>query len=831
MKRMLFNATQPEELRVALVDGQRLYDLAIETFGREQKKSNIYKGKVTRVEASLEAAFIDYGAERHGFLPLREIARSNFLPSYNPGAGRSGIKDMLREGQEIVVQVEKEERGTKGAALTSFISLAGRYLVLMPNNPGAGGVSRRIEGEDRAEMRDALNSLTLPEDMGLIVRTAGVGKSAEELQWDLDYLLQLWKAIQGASDTRTAPYLIYQESNFVIRAIRDYLRKDISEILIDDEAVYNEAREFMQQVMPHNLVKVKLYADDVPLFSRFQIESQIESAFRREVRLPSGGAIVIDHTEALVSIDINSARATRGSDIEETALNTNLEAADEIACQLRLRDLGGLIVIDYIDMTPPRNKRLVEERLEEALKMDRARVQVGRISRFGLLEMSRQRLRSSLGESTRMMCPRCSGQGTIRSVESAALSTLRIIEEEALKENTARIIAQLPVNVATYLLNEKRQSVHSVEQRHHIGVILVPNASMQTPQYEIQRLRADDITADEGNAPSSYQLATIIQAPNEKMGAVQRPTPEEPAVKGLLPVPPPVAAATPAHATAVAGPGLLARLWQKLFGDSSTETPAKTTPAQRPGAAAARGRDKGRGRERNKARQEQHEGRKVREREQRERSSSQGAKQQRPTPPQQPAADSNAARKPETAPAVVARDTSPTPTFVTDAIEHETPGSTAAPERPRSGRRGRRGGRRRRQEGGSGSAAPSSTADIGGETIATARPPAVAPPTPASAASAEPSPATPARAAEPEHRPVVPAESLPVAPVRIAEAGHRPVASVPLPTQVPFPATIVPDLAATRPAFPLPEIQHHNPAPAANEPRENVHATHEHKPD
>lgn len=803
MKRMLFNATQPEELRVALVEGQRLYDLAIETFGREQKKSNIYKGRVTRVEASLEAAFIDYGAERHGFLPLREIARSNFLPSYNPGAGRSGIKDMLREGQEIVVQVEKEERGTKGAALTSFISLAGRYLVLMPNNPGAGGVSRRIEGEDRAEMRDALNSLTLPEDMGLIVRTAGVGKSAEELQWDLDYLLHLWKSIQGATGTRSAPYLIYQESNFVIRAIRDYLRKDISEILIDNEAVYNEAREFMQQVMPHNLVKVKLYEDDVPLFSRFQIESQIESAFRREVRLPSGGAIVIDHTEALVSIDINSARATRGSDIEETALNTNLEAADEIACQLRLRDLGGLIVIDYIDMTPPRNKRLVEERLEEALKMDRARVQVGRISRFGLLEMSRQRLRSSLGESTRMMCPRCSGQGTIRSVESAALSTLRIIEEEALKENTARIVAQLPVNVATYLLNEKRQSVHSIEQRHHIGVVLVPNASMQTPQYEIQRLRTDDIPADEANTPSSYQLATVVQAVSEKMGTMHRPTIEEPAVKGLLPMPPPVPVVHVQSSEAVAdGPGLLVRLWKKLVG-SDTPAVATATPAQRPKESAARGRDKGRGRERSKARQEQHEGRRVREREQRERT--QTAKTQRPATPQplqQPAQDRTAAHKPETPADTTPVQASPPPT--TEAVERE---AAATPERPRSGRRGRRGGRRRRPEGGASAPAPQSATGADEATV-TGQP------------AAERPPSAPLDAGQ-----------LPAAAAHPAEPVRKPVASAPLPIQAPFPAAVIPDLERSRPAFPLPGIQHHSPAPAATEPRESLHATPENKAD
>lgn len=780
MKRMLFNATQPEELRVALVDGQQLYDLDIETSGREQKKSNIYKARVTRVESSLEAAFVDYGAERHGFLPLREIARSNFLPSYNPAAGRTSIRDMLREGQEIVVQIEKEERGTKGAALTTFISLAGRYLVLMPNNPGAGGVSRRIEGDDRAELRDALNALTLPDDMGLIVRTAGVGKSVEELQWDLDYLLHLWKAIQEASGQRQAPYLIYQESNFVIRAIRDYLRKDISEILIDSETVYNEAREFMQQVMPHNLPRVKLYQDHVPLFSRFQIESQIESAYRREVRLPSGGAIVIDHTEALVSIDINSARATKGSDIEETALNTNLEAADEIARQLRLRDLGGLIVIDFIDMTPPRNKRLVEDRLEEALKMDRARVQIGRISRFGLLEMSRQRLRSSLGESTLMMCPRCSGQGTIRSVESAALSVLRIIEEEALKESTARIIAQLPVNVATYLLNEKRQAVNSIEQRHRISVLLIPHPSMQTPQYEIQRLRADDLGAEESVAPSSYQLAVPIEAPSEKMGAVQRPAPEEPAVKGLVPMPPPPAPVQAQARAAEVQPGLFARLWSKLVG--SEETTVTETAPVRPSAPAARGRDKGReggrGRERHKARQEQYEARRMREKG--------AARPPRPaTPVPPPVQEKVVERKEAVVEAPAARAPAP-------AVEGAREGVSA--ERPR-GRRGRRGGRRRRQEGGSAPQAPAASSEGA----------------PASAPAATPAftPAPPMTAAE-RHEP--PAAN-PVAPV--------PMAPVPLPTrepaQAPFPPLAAPVVERVRPVFPPPDIQPRIPA----EPREN----------
>ena len=482
MKRMLINATQQEELRVALVDGQSLYDLDIETPAKEQKKSNIYKGKITRVEPSLEAAFVNYGADRHGFLPLKEISRSYFKGQ--PEAGkRAKISELVKEGQEILVQVDKEERGNKGAALTTFISLAGRYLVLMPNNPRAGGVSRRIEGEDRSEIRDAMAVLTIPEGMGLIVRTAGVGKSHEELQWDLDYLLQLWAAIEEASNERAAPFLVYQESNIIIRAIRDYLRKDITEILIDSEEVYKKARDFISLVMPNNLNKVKFYDDSIPLFSRYQIEMQIESAFHRNVNLPSGGSIVIDHTEALVSIDINSARATKGANIEDTALNTNLEAADEIARQLRLRDLGGLVVIDFIDMMQSRNQREVENRMKEALKQDRARIQVGRISRFGLLEMSRQRLRPSLGESSQITCPRCNGQGTIRGVDSLALSILRIIEEEAMKDKTSRIIAQVPVAVGSFLLNEKRSIINSIENRHNINVTMVPNASMETPRF------------------------------------------------------------------------------------------------------------------------------------------------------------------------------------------------------------------------------------------------------------------------------------------------------------------------------------------------------------
>jgi len=473
MKRILVNATQPEELRVAIVDGQRLYDLDIEVPAREQRKANVYRGRITRVEPSLEAAFVDYGADRHGFLPLKEVARSYF--KQEPGKGRTSIKDLLSEGQELIVQVEKEERGTKGAALTTFVSLAGRYLVLMPNNPRAGGVSRRIEGEDRAELREALSNLAIPSGMGVIVRTAGVGRSTEELQADLDYLGQVWQAIEKAAGERPAPFLIYQESNIIIRALRDYLRDDIGEVIIDNPQVFEQAREFMQQVMPQSLSKLKVYEDTIPLFSRYQIESQIETAFCREVRLPSGGSVVIDHTEALTSIDINSARATGGADIEETAFNTNKEAAEEIARQLRLRDLGGLIVIDFIDMGPNKNQRQIENTLRDATKPDRARVQFGRISRFGLLEMSRQRLRPSLGEYSHVVCPRCSGQGSIRSVESLALSLLRLLEEEAMKERTGRIVARMPVEVASFLLNEKRTGIATLEARCSVGITVVPD--------------------------------------------------------------------------------------------------------------------------------------------------------------------------------------------------------------------------------------------------------------------------------------------------------------------------------------------------------------------
>lgn len=530
MKRMLINATQPEELRVALVDGQRLFDLDIESGAREQKKANIYKGRITRVEPSLEAAFVDFGAERHGFLPLKEISREYFKKSPE---GRINIKEVLSEGQEVIVQVEKEERGNKGAALTTFISLAGRYLVLMPNNPRAGGISRRIEGEERNELREALNGLNAPADMGLIVRTAGLGRSTEELQWDLDYLLQLWSAIKEASGERGAPFLIYQESNVIIRAIRDYLRQDIGEVLIDSIDAQEEALNFIRQVMPQYASKVKLYQDSVPLFNRFQIESQIETAFQREVKLPSGGSIVIDPTEALVSIDINSARATKGGDIEETALQTNLEAAEEIARQLRLRDIGGLIVIDFIDMTPAKNQRAVEERVREALEADRARVQVGRISRFGLLEMSRQRLRPSLGETRGIVCPRCNGQGIIRDVESLSLAILRLIEEEALKDRTAEVRARVPFQVAAFLLNEKRNAITKIELRTRARIFILPDDHLETPHFEVQRLRDDSPELVAGQ--TSYEMATVEHEEAQPVSSTRTLVRQEAAVKTVAP--------------------------------------------------------------------------------------------------------------------------------------------------------------------------------------------------------------------------------------------------------------------------------------------------------
>jgi ribonuclease E len=616
---MLFNATQQEELRVAIVEGQKLVDLDIESAAREQRKSNIYKAIITRIEPSLEAAFVDYGEERHGFLPFKEVARSYFRPGVD--VGRARIQDALTDGQDIIVQVEKDERGSKGAALTTFISLAGRYLVLMPNNPRGGGVSRRVEGEDRNELRDTIDQLQVPEGMSVIARTAAIGRSVEELQWDMNYLLQLWQAIDGAAkEPAQKPYLIYLESSLVIRAIRDYFQPDIGEILIDTEEIYEQAVAFMQTVMPANVAKVKLYRDDVPLFSRFQIEHQIESAYGRHVNLPSGGAIVIDHTEALVAIDVNSARATKGHDIEETAFRTNLEAAEEVARQLRLRDLGGLIVVDFIDMESQKNQREVENLFRDALRHDRARVQIGKISRFGMMELSRQRLQPSLEETAHISCPRCGGTGFIRGTESTALHVLRIIQEEAMKENTGAVHAQVPVDVASFLLNEKRAEIQKLEARIKVNIVLVPNAHLETPHYKVQRLKHDELNQME-HVPSSYEMVEQPEDP-QAIGKEAEPKKERPqaAVQGIVPdqpapvVPEPQprseaardsrAAATPALA-AMAAPeparsGFLGRLFGWLKSEKPADQPsAANEPSMRPARPQRPDRPRQESRERN----------------------------------------------------------------------------------------------------------------------------------------------------------------------------------------------------------------------------------------
>ncbi|OFU81891.1 Rne/Rng family ribonuclease, partial [Achromobacter xylosoxidans] len=599
MKRMLFNATHQEELRVAIVDGQKLIDLDIETAGREQRKGNIYKGVITRIEPGLEACFVNYGEDRHGFLPFKEVARSFFKEGVDVRTAR--IQDALREGQELIVQVEKEERGNKGAALTTFISLAGRYLVLMPNNPRGGGVSRRVEGEDRQELRDTMEQLELPQGMSIIARTAGIGRNVEELQWDLSYLLQLWTAIDGAARDNSAPILIYLESSLVIRAIRDYFSPEIGEILIDTDEIADQATAFMSVVMPDNVQRVKRYRDDIPLFSRFQIEHQIETAYSRTVQLPSGGAIVIDHTEALVSVDVNSARSTRGADIEETALRTNSEAADEVARQLRLRDLGGLIVIDFIDMEDSKNQRAVEQRLRDALHFDRARVQMGKISRFGLMELSRQRLRPALNEGSHITCPRCNGTGVIRDAESSALHVLRLLQEEAMKENTAAVHAQVPVDVATYLLNEKRADITKMEARLKVNLVLIPNKHLETPHHHIERLRHDDPRLEEVKTSFELVEAPATDAPWQPRESEIKARPEA-LVKGITPSQPapvstPAPAPAPAAAPAQSGGGLLKRLFGWLTGNSE---PAKTAPAAaqeetsaKRAASPARGKGRG----------------------------------------------------------------------------------------------------------------------------------------------------------------------------------------------------------------------------------------------
>ena len=595
MKRMLINATQPEEVRVALVDGQRLYDFDIESHGREQKKGNVYQAKVSGVEPSLGAAFVEFGSDRHGFLPAKEVswelsAKSDRTPQTDgqsrDGARAPSIADLISPGQQFLVQVDKEERGNKGAALTTFLSLAGRYMVLMPNNPRAGGISRRIEGEDREQLRESLSGLEIPDGMGVIIRTAGVGRSAEELQWDLDYLLQLWEAIRAAGKEQKAPALIYQENNIVLRAIRDYLRQDIGEVLIDSEEAFAEASQFIDKVMPSYQERIRFYSDDVPLFSRYQIESQIETAFLHEVKLPSGGAVVIDPTEALVAIDINSARATKGADIEETALTTNLEAAEEIARQFRLRDMGGLIVIDFIDMSSTKDQRAVENRLREAVAADRARIQIGRISRFGLMEMSRQRLRPSLAEMTTEICPRCAGQGRIHDIRSLALSILRVMEEESLKERSSIVRALVPLDVAAYLLNEKRGDVADIEKRTNTHLVIVPSANLETPHYDVQRIREDDAEAD--TEVLSYELADAvneIELPSARENG-RKPRPQEAAVKTMAPAQP---APTPQR------PGWLRRTLDNLFGTDSKEAPAR---ARRVGST-----DSGRERQRPENRQ------------------------------------------------------------------------------------------------------------------------------------------------------------------------------------------------------------------------------------
>ncbi len=672
MKRMLFNATQAEELRVAIVDGQKLVDLDIESAGKEQRKSNIYKGVITRIEPSLEAAFVDYGNERHGFLPFKEVSRVNFRPSEGVDISRARIQDVLKEGQELIVQVEKDERGNKGAALTTFISLAGRYLVLMPNNPRGGGVSRRIEGEERNELRDIMAQLDVPAGMSIIARTAGIGRTQEELQWDLSYLMQLWLAIESASQQQSGAFLIYQEGSLVIRAIRDLFQPDIGEILIDTEAIYDQAVQFMSHVMPGNVNKVKLYRDDVPLFSRFQIEHQIETAFSREVSLPSGGAIVIDHTEALVSVDVNSARATRGADIEQTAFNTNLEAAEEVARQLRLRDLGGLVVIDFIDMESTRNQREVENRLRDGLHYDRARVQMGKISRFGLLELSRQRLQPSLGETSHIGCPRCNGTGHIRGTESSALHILRILQEEAMKDSTTSVHAQVPVDVATFLLNEKRAEIHEIESRFKTSIMLIPNIHMETPNYSVVRLRSDEISSEE--TPSYRMVEKPAEIASEKtVPAEGKPQRQMAAVRGITPGQP--APMVAENKTSQSWFGKV-KAWLQGLGGAQPEEEIKPKARPAPSAKRQAPRNEGRGEGRDAKRDRDAERGEPRRTERGE-----GRGGQKPRAPGQPQ---------------VKREKEVTVPQATAPATAEKTGETE-PQEPRS-RRGRRGGRRERGE-------------------------------------------------------------------------------------------------------------------------------------
>jgi len=713
MKRMLFNATQAEELRVAIVDGQKLVDLDIESANKEQRKGNIYKAIITRIEPSLEAAFVEYGAERHGFLPFKEVARTYFKSEGEPGKAR--IQDALRVGQEVIVQVDKDERGNKGAALTTFISLAGRYLVLMPNNPRGGGVSRRVEGEDRQELREIMDRLEVPASTSLIARTAGIGRSYEELQWDLNYLLQLWGAIEGAANSQKGAFLIYQESSLVIRAIRDYFTPDIGEILIDTDDVFEQAQQFMAHVMPGNVARVKRYSDDVPLFSRFQIEHQIESAYSRQVTLPSGGAIVIDHTEALVSVDVNSGRATKGADIEETAYKTNLEAADETARQLRLRDLGGLIVIDFIDMESTRNQREVENRLRDALHFDRARVQTGKISRFGLLELSRQRLRPALAETSYIPCPRCSGTGHTRSTESSALHILRILEEEAMKENTGALHCQVPVDVATFLLNEKRVDIAKIEMRHKVNLVLIPNIHLETPHHQIVRLRHDQLNLEEVTLPS-YKMVEMPAEEGYTTPSAQteaKPARQEAAVKGIaLGQPAPIVApklkAEP-PATPVPEPrGILATIMSWFSGKAAapavTESKTERTPQREARSEARRGgktrREGGRSErpqqpekaersdkgEKTETVREPRRSRGERPEKREERPAGEPREAREPREPRSP-------RPPRQKPAELA------PAVQEAAATAAPAGAETVPEEGQRARRGRRGGRRERRPG------------------------------------------------------------------------------------------------------------------------------------
>ncbi|WP_300450390.1 Rne/Rng family ribonuclease [Accumulibacter sp.] len=720
MKRMLFNATQVEELRVAIVDGQKLIDLDIESAAKEQKKSNIYKAVITRIEPSLEAAFVDYGSERHGFLPFKEVSRAFFQPGVE--TSRATIREALREGQELIVQVDKDERGNKGAALTTFVSLAGRYLVLMPNNPRGGGVSRRVEGNERTELREVMDQLPVPQGMSLIARTAAIGRNSEELQWDLNYLLQLWKAIEEAAQQQKGAFLIYQEGSLVIRAIRDYFQPDIGEILIDTDEVFDQAQQFMAHVMPGTVNRIKRYRDDVPLFSRFQIEHQIESAYSRQVSLPSGGAIVIDHTEALVSVDVNSGRATRGADIEETALKTNLEAAEEVARQLRLRDLGGLIIIDFIDMESPRNQREVEGRVRDALRFDRARVQTGKISRFGLLELSRQRLRPALAETSYIPCPRCSGTGHIRSTESAALHILRILEEEAMKDNTAAVHAQVPVDVATFLLNEKRTDLQAVELRHKVNILLIPNIHLETPQHTVVRVRHDELAQDELQQPS-YRM---VDMPTEDSGSDATPAGDarggraEAAIKGVTASQPaPIVAerqpAAPAESSSLAGNRFLTRIlsWFRRKPLADPEPVADPLPAPRAAAPRDPRRSTTRPNRRDEAR-ELPEARLAREPTDAAPPSSTAPSRGEASKPRQPRdarepSEAREARRPRAAPRPERREPPATPvveakTVVAPAaagpasLPLADPSPTGDESAGTARRRGRRGGRRERGE-------------------------------------------------------------------------------------------------------------------------------------